>query len=156
MDEGQKLDVAVAHRHFAISCFNECWNYLEKAARTPEENRVMVSLAMASRWHWSQVPTGKPVNFARSEWQVSRALVLAGQAAAGLEHALSGLACCEANGIGDFDLAFAQESVARAYAALGRRAERDRHAELARVAGEAIREAEDREAFFETGYRSIP
>lgn len=155
MDEGQKLDVATAHWHFAISCFNECWNYLERGVRTPEENRVMVSLAMASRWHWSQVPTGKPVNLRGVSGRFRGRWCWRGRRAAGLEHALSGLACCEATGLG-FDLAFAQESVARAYAALGRRAERDRHAELARVAGEAIREAEDREAFIETGYRTIP
>ncbi len=137
-----------AHRKFAVDCFNVCWSLIEKADRTPEDIRTMVSLAMTSRWHWQQVETRAPVHFSRSEWQVSRALALAGQGAAALDHALSGLDCCEKNGIGDFDLAFAFESVARAHAVPGDKKAAIKYIELASQAARAVSKDEDRKYFF--------
>jgi len=132
------------HRHFAASCFNACWELMEKADRSAEDNRTMVSLAYASRWHWTQVEDREPVHFARSEWQLSRALVLAGQAEAALDHAQSSLAWIDQHPeIGAFDQAFAHESIARAMTALGRHDEARQHVKLARTLAEQLAEKED-------------
>ena len=57
------------------------------------------------------------------------------------------LEICEANGIGDFDLAYAYEAMARALLTAGERAEAAPWIERARAAGDAIAEADDREIF---------
>jgi len=145
--ENRNPTLQESHRHFAAACFNACWDLIEKADRTAEETRTMVSLAMASRWHWTQVESRKPVNFVRSEWQVARALSLAGHGAQAVEHARSGLAACTEHGIGGFDLAFAHEALARALAVTGEHAEAATHARLAREAAGGIAEDDDREHF---------
>jgi hypothetical protein len=60
-------------------------------------------------------------------------------------HARRCLAICEEHGIGDFDIAFAHEAVARAHAVAGDRDAAARHAERARAAAAGIAEDEDRE-----------
>jgi hypothetical protein len=140
----QAIDTTT-HRHLAATCFCSCWELMEKTERTPEEDRTMVSLAYASRWHWTQVEDREAVTFSRSEWQVSRALVLAGWPEAGLDHARSGLEWIEQHPeIGAFDRAFAHESIARAQVALGRHEEAEQHLQQARELAAKVTEKEDR------------
>jgi hypothetical protein len=61
---------------------------------------------------------------------------------------LMGLERCEQNGIGDLDLAYAYEGLARAHALAGD-GEADEWKSNARAAGEAIADPEDREHFDE-------
>ena len=61
---------AQQHLQCGKAMFNFTWTLLEKADRTEDESEVMIKAAHASALHWLQV--GKPVNFARSEWQISR------------------------------------------------------------------------------------
>src|SRR3989304_4573401 len=65
-----------------------------------------------------------------------------------LYHAQRCLEICQDNDIGDFDLAFAYEALARASVVAGRQADRERYLALAREAGERIKEKEDKEIFF--------
>jgi hypothetical protein len=140
----ESIDTAT-HRHFAVACFNACWELMEKADRSAEDNRAMVSLAYTSRWHWTQVDDRKPVNFSRSEWQVSRALVLAGRAAEALDHARNGLAWIEQHPvIGGFDVAFAHESIARALAVIGEEDKAREHVGLARTFSRQVTSEADR------------
>ena len=106
----------------------------------------MLHAAHASRFHWGEV--GEPVNFARGEWQVSRVYAVLGRSEPALFHARRCLEICRAHQIGDFDLAFAYEALARASAVAGRPDDAARYAELARQAGEQIAEQDDREIFF--------
>jgi hypothetical protein len=130
-------------RRLAADLFNLVWRYMERPTRTPEENDVMLHAAHASRYHWGAV--GAPVNFARGEWQVSRVYAVLRRAEPALHHARRCLEICERHAIGDFDLAFAHEALARAHAVAGHAAERDRHLILARQAAEGIRADDDRE-----------
>ncbi|MCU0612884.1 MAG: hypothetical protein MUE60_13990 [Candidatus Eisenbacteria bacterium] len=66
------------HAQLSTSCFNECWNYLDKAERSVEDVESMVLLASASLWHWKQRTDCEPVNLSVGYWQVSRAYALAG------------------------------------------------------------------------------
>ena len=60
-------------------------------------------------------------------------------------HAERALAVCEANGIGDFDLAFCYEALARAYAVAGEPAESQRWLERGLAAANNVAEDDDRE-----------
>ena len=72
----------------------------------------MLDAPHASRFHWGEV--GTAVNLARGEWQVSHVYAVLNRAEPALYHARRCLAICEANAIGDFDLAYAYEAIARA------------------------------------------
>ncbi len=129
------------HRQLGVDLFNEVWRLLE----TREDDERMVHAAHASAYHWSVAPECRPENRARSEWQCSRVYAVLGRAEAALHHARRCLDVCERHGIGDFDLAFAHEALARAYAVAGDGDASGHHAELAKRASESIAEADDRE-----------
>jgi len=112
------LSETAQHRKLGIDLFNYVWTLLEKPDRTREESEGMIHAAHASRWHWSVV--GAPVNFARGEWQISRVYAVLGRGESALVHALRCLEICRANEIGDFDLAYAYEALARAWSVLGK------------------------------------
>lgn len=101
------------HKKQAVDNFNATWDLIDKADRSPEDNLQMIHTAHASRYHWGQI--GGPVEFARGEWQISRVYALVGLAEGALYHGEHSLRYCLDNGIGDFDMAFAYEAVARAY-----------------------------------------
>ena len=131
------------HRQFAVDLFNQTWDLLDKADRTPEEADTMIHAAHASRYHWGEV--GTPLEFERGEWQISRVYAVLNHPQAALYHAQSCLDLCQANGIGDFDLAFAYEALARAYAIAGELARSGEYIELAMQAAEQIEDKDNRE-----------
>jgi hypothetical protein len=67
-----------------------------------------------------------------------------GRAEPALYHARHVVSICERHGIGDFDLAFGYEALARAYAVAGDAAESGRWLVRARDAAAGIADAEDR------------
>jgi hypothetical protein len=129
-------------RRLAAELFNYAWTLLEKSDRTEAETELMINAAHASRLFWEEI--GEPVNQARGEWQISRCYALAGRAEPALHHAMRCLAICEKHGIADFDLAYAYESVARAYAVAGDKATAALWAHQARDSVDRIAEPEDR------------
>ncbi|HWN23316.1 MAG TPA: hypothetical protein VNP93_15165, partial [Gaiellaceae bacterium] len=70
-------------------------------------------------------------------------------------HARRCLELCEEHGIGDWDLAYAHEALARAHALARHADEAAEHKRLAREAGDAIADREDREHFDED-YATLP
>ncbi len=108
---------AVDHRALGVECFNATWDLIDKKERTQAENDAMIHTAHASRYHWGKV--GEPVNLARGEWQTSRVYALLKRAEPALYHATRSLQICKEHKIGDFDLAFAYEALARGYAVAG-------------------------------------
>ena len=65
-----------------------------------------------------------------------------------LHHSKRCLEICVENGIGDFDIAFAYEAVARAHAIAGNKKECQKNTQLAKQAGEQIAKKEDKDYFF--------
>lgn len=108
---------AEAETSLAASLFNGAWTLLEKPDRTADDDLLMVHMAHASCYHWGRV--GTAVNFVRGEWQCSRVYATLSRSEPALFHAQRALAICEANGIGEFDLAFCYEALARAHAVAG-------------------------------------
>ena len=105
----------------------------------------MLHAAHASRFHWGEI--GTPLEFERGEWQIARVYAVLNRPEAAVYHAQRCLQLCEANQIGDFDLAFAYEALARAYAIAGDIAESQKYVELAEQAAAQVEEDDDREYF---------
>jgi hypothetical protein len=133
------------HKKMAVDLFNRTWDLLDKPERTPEENDELVHAGHASRFHWGKV--GEPLNFARGEQQLSHIYAVLKRAEPALFHGQRALEICRANGIADFDIAFAYEALARAHAVVGNQPERNRYVELGRAAAAGIAREEDRKYF---------
>jgi DNA-binding transcriptional MerR regulator len=132
-------------RLLAAQLFNEAWRLMEQEDRTREDDDRMLHTAHASRYHWEQVPAATPAHLARGEWQISRVYTVLGRSEPALHHAGRVLDICREHGIGDWDLAFAYEALARAHAVAGD-AERARElTDQALAAAEDIGEQEDRD-----------
>jgi hypothetical protein len=134
------------HKKFAVGLFNSTWNLMDKKDRTKEEDDKMIHSAHASRFHWGEI--GKPLHFERGEWQISRVYSILKRSEPALYHANRCLEICKENNIGDFDIAFAYEAMARAFAISGDKTEFQKYTKLAKEAGEQIKKKEDRDYFF--------
>lgn len=134
---------AELHRRLGAELFNDTWRLMEQEDRSPADDVLMIHQAHASAYHWLQVGTAS--NTARAHWLCSRVYCVLGRAEPALFHARLVLSTCHDNGIGDWDLAFAYEALARAHAVAGDVDEARRHAEQARLAGAGITTDEDRE-----------
>ncbi|MFL6138983.1 MAG: hypothetical protein ACJ74O_14465 [Frankiaceae bacterium] len=131
------------HRQWGVALFNRAWELMRRTDRMPDEDAELVHTVHASAYHWLQC--GGPEHVARGEWQCSRVYVVLGRPEPALHHARRVLDICRRHGIGDWDLAFAYEALARASALSGDvGAARDWLAQ-ARSAADDIAEEGDRE-----------
>ena len=143
----KETEIRKAHQYFAVELNNTAWGLIDRAAEpAAEEAERLVDRAHASLFHWSLI--GERVNLARGHHLVSRAYAAVGNGERALQQATRCLAICEAEGYGDWDLAFALEAVARAQGMLGDKEQRDAFLARAQAAGEAIAAEEDRKIFF--------
>lgn len=72
-----------------------------------------------------------------------------------LYHTKRYLEICKENSIGGFDLAYAYEAMARAYAVAGKKGETDKYIQLTKKAGEQIKEKENRD-LLHSDLKTIP
>jgi len=138
-------------RQLGVDLFNEVWRLM----RTREDDDRMLHAVHASRSHWGEAPECKPENLARGEWQVSRVHTVLGRGEPAIWHARRCLEHCLEAGIGDWDLAYAYEALARAHAVAGNEDDAAHWKAKAREAGDAIAEPGDREHFDED-YLTLP
>jgi hypothetical protein len=143
-----------SHHKMGIQYFNQTWDLMEKKNRTIEENDLMIHTAHASRYHWGVVVmSGKfdkagPENLERGEWQISRMYTILNRHEPALFHAQRCLDICKENNIGDWDLAFAYEAMARAYVIVQNEEETKKYLKLGKEAGEKIKKKQDKDYFF--------
>jgi DNA-binding transcriptional MerR regulator len=137
--------VATDERRLAAALFNATWTLLEKENRTREDDDAMLHMAHASRHHWGQVADVTPAHLGRGEWQCSRVYAVLGRAEPCLHHARRYLDLCQENSIGDWDLAFAYEALARGHAVAGDAEQARAYTEQALAAAEDIAEDDERE-----------
>jgi hypothetical protein len=133
------------HRQLAVDLFNQVWTLMETPDRTTAQDDEMLHGAHASRYHWGVV--GEPVNLSRGEWQCSRVYAILGRGEPAIHHGTRCLEICEAENIGDFDLAFAYEALARAHLVNGDLEAAASYRSLAARAGSDIADQEDRAHF---------
>jgi DNA-binding transcriptional MerR regulator len=146
-DEPAILD----HRRLGADLFNGTWELMEKEDRTAEDDDRMVHMVHASCHHWRQI--GMPANFARGEWQCSRVYAVLRRPEPSLHHAGRALDICTEAGIGDWDLAFCHEALARAHAIAGN--SEAARTEVERALAVEIAEDEDR-ALVSADLETIP
>ena len=131
------------HKKEAIENFNSTWDLIDKEHRTHDETIDMLHRAHASRYHWGQI--GTALEWLRGEWQISRVYSLAGMAESAILHGKESLKLCRENDIGDFDLAFAYEAIARAYNLIKDTENVEHYLKKAHEAAVSIEKPEDRE-----------
>lgn len=148
MTEEKTYTISQAHYQFAVDFNGQTWELLEKKNRTRNEDVRMLDYAHASLAHWRAV--GGIVRHQRGEWLVSRVHAALGEGSPALKHAQLCFQLLEANKseMEDFDIAFAYEAIARAYAVNDDKAEAKKFLEMAQKAGDAIAGKEDRDIFF--------
>jgi hypothetical protein len=101
------------HRKLMASCFNECWEYLEKRKRTPRDDLRMLTLTHAARYHAGA--GGSPKNRAIGDWQVSRVYSALREPRLASAFGESCLELCEKHGLSEL-VCTAYEAIARAHA----------------------------------------
>jgi len=153
MVEAKKYTEEESHKRFAVNLFNLVWSLLDKKDRTKQEDDKMVHAAHASRFHWGEI--GTALEFERGEWQISRVYSILNKPQSALHHAKRCLEICKENNIGDFDIAFAYEAMARAHGVAGEKTDCENYIKLAKEAGEQIKGKEDRD-YFSSDLETVP
>jgi len=152
MNEEKKYTAQECHKKFAIELNNLVWGFLEKKERSKEEREKMIHAAHTSCYHWGEI--GEPINLQRGEWMISHVYAILNRPEPALYHAKECMELTEKHKFEDFDLAYAYEAMARAYAAVGEKTECEKYIGLAKKAGENIKGEEDGKIFmgdFESG-----
>jgi tetratricopeptide (TPR) repeat protein len=147
MHDDQMFTKAEAQLEFAKSIFNSIWSLLEKEHRSREEDQEMLLAAYASLYHWTKA--GTAVNLQRGAWMIAKVHQTLGEADPALAWAQRCFEISEAHQaeMKDFDLAYAQEGLARAYALAGDQEKALQHWKLAEALGEQIKDPEDKKIF---------
>ena len=137
------------HRTLAIAAFNSVWDLLEKEGRSPEEDRLMLTRAHASLWHWLEA--GTEVHHQRGVWMIARVYAELGWAAPARAFAEDAARRLEAqkDSFADFDFAFMEALWARIAAAEHNKTLAQGHLADARRLGQDLADEGDREAFFD-------
>lgn len=137
------------HKYFGVELNHIVWDLLGKEKRTAEEDEIILHAAHGSFFHWINAEH-TPANVQRGEWILSRvysalniperALYYAGRCRQTTEES--------ADAMSDFDIAYADEAMARALACNGKTEEAKKYLISAKQKGESIADNEEREIFF--------
>jgi hypothetical protein len=146
-------ELARAHRAFAIEYNNRAWALAEKTDRTATENDDLLHLAHAAALHWRHA--GNALNDARARMLLGHVHAGLGHGDLALRYAQASHAYLTSIESPDWEIAFSHAILAHANAAAGRVRDHAEQYALARRAGDAIADAEDR-AIFEKTLRTIP
>lgn len=135
------------HAALAARLNGETWTLLDKVGRTPEEDDRLVQAAYASCYHW--LHAGTPLHQQRGQWLIARVHAMLGQAESAVRHARRCRQLTEQHHdlMHDFDLAYAEEAMARALALAGDKDAGRRHKARACELRDAIADAEDKRIF---------
>lgn len=141
------------HRTFATEAYNRAWDLMDKAKRSESDDAELLATTFASRFHWERV--GSEENRMIGDWQVARVASMLGLGKVALTFAEAALSRTQLSGWDDWRLASCYEGMARAHAANGNPAERDRFVGLARDVLDKVGDADDRK-LIEAQIASIP
>ena len=107
----------VTEKALAVTLYNQTKDLLRNTSRKTAQDLEMIHMAHASGHHWRRVGTAQ--NFAIGEWLCSRVYSVVNQPRAALFHALAGRSFCDTDLVEDWVVAFAEESLVRAFIANG-------------------------------------
>jgi uncharacterized protein YndB with AHSA1/START domain len=108
------------HRAQGIEANNSIWDLLARSDRSAGDDEELLRRAYAAAYHWDRAAGRTPENAVRADYMIAKAQLAVGQPVLALAAADRCMAGCVANGIADFDVAYAHEARARALHALGR------------------------------------
>ncbi len=146
MADKPDFDLSAAHRYFSAHCFNQAWELIEKAERTPDEDEQMIRLSLAATWHWTQRSDCTPTHLSVGYWQAARIFAILGQAENARRYAQMCLEASQTPGVKPFYLAYAYEALARAEVIAGEKGRAYGYLTEARRLAEQVEEADDRDA----------
>ena len=144
MGNSTAFDEQAAHRFFSEQCFNDAWDLIEKAGRTPDEDEEMAGLAHASLWHWMRREDCTDKNRSIGCWQVSRVYAILSEPEISRRYAQ--LALDYSQGGEPVYTGFAYEALARADWIDGNAAGASRYLQDALEQAGKVEDAEDRQA----------
>lgn len=151
---GAKIELTLEQqRSLGIDLNNATWRLLERQGRSPIDDELMVHAAHASAYHWSIGGTG--LNAIRADWLISHVYAVLGRPQQAVHYAELCYQGTQEFDATDFDLAYAEEAMARAHACSGDSAQAQNYFVRAKEAGEAIVDPEDRK-IFESDFRAGP
>lgn len=136
-------DAAGAHIAFAKAAFNGAWDLIDKTGRSADDDRQMLTLAFASRWHWGTV--GSAENKTIADWQVAHVASILGLPSLALTYAQAAYDAARGGDLPDWLRASTAEGLARAHACAGDRESYEFCASEARQLVEQLEDEEDRE-----------
>ncbi len=136
------FDIKAAHKYFSAQCFNQAWELMDKAVRTPKEEGQMIQLNQASLWHWTQRDDCTPKNMSIGYWQASRIYALLGPAQDARKYA--NLSLENSRDEDSFYKGYAYEALARAEKVAGDRAKMEEYLQKARQCAEEVLDPENR------------
>ncbi len=147
MNNSEYTDEQKFHHYMGTELHNQTWNLLGKNKRTEKDNQRMIFFAQGSLYHWLRSPVFEKVNEQRGEWMVSHVYAVVGHGTKALKSAERCLALTQELRFKDFDLGYALEGMARAYAANGNTKAANAYFDEAIAAAEQIQGGEDRTLF---------
>ena len=145
MTKQPDFDLAAAHRYFAVECFNQAWDLINKTGRTPDEDEQMIRLSLASHWHWTQRADCTLENSAIAYWQTARVYAVLGQADNARRYAQLCLEGCRGDGVPLWCLGYAYEALARAELVAENRTQMTEYLREALRITETIADPDDRQ-----------
>jgi len=130
-----------------IEMNNQTWGLLDKKDRSEQDNIRMINFAKASLYHWRKSDKYEVVNEQRGKWLISHVYAMLDKSGETLSYAKETLKITEDNNLKDFDLAYAYESMARAYSISENKDESEEWYKKAKAAGDLIADEKDKECF---------
>jgi len=110
------------HHYMGIEMNNQTWSLLDKKDRSEQDDIRMINYAKASLYHWRK--SDKALSYAKETLKITKD-----------------------NNLKDFDLAYAYESMTRAYSIAKNQNESKEWYKKAKVAGDLIVSEKDKEYF---------
>ena len=144
----QSNDNQKMHQFMGVDLNIQTWNLIAKKDRDEKDDIKMIFFAKASLHHWRKSSNYQPVNEQRGQWLISHVFAVLNRGDEALVHAETCMDITMNESLKDFDLAYAYECKARAYAALGKPEKMNKCFVNAKTSGEKIIKDEDRNLFF--------
>jgi hypothetical protein len=138
------FDLSTTHKYFSAECFNRAWDYIDKPVRTPNDEDMMLSLSLASLWHWTQREDCTPTNLAIGYWQVSRVFALLHQAENARHYGELSLEASQGEGVLPFYQGYAYEALARSESIAGNHDGAERYLILAHQVAASLTDQEEK------------
>jgi tetratricopeptide (TPR) repeat protein len=137
------FDLKAAHEYFSAFCFNQAWDFMDKADRSALEDAEMIRLSHASLFHWTQREDCTDRSLSIGYWQISRIYALLNRPQEARRYA--DLCLQYSEGESPFYQGYAYEALARSVKIMGNGDEAQSFLQRAQQLLEQIKDPDERE-----------